>query len=108
MLFIITLIIVGVVFIILNEIVTALVYGSLISKDTAEKVVKNYISMGHWHSSNILSGYPNLISFISVAQSLVSKWFIHGVGRIPRWSNAHKLLEEAHLKYITGEYEKKK
>lgn len=65
------------------------------TKERLEKYKRDGCSGGLIYS---LSG-----SFISTnVPSLLSKWYIDGIGRIPRWSKWHKRINELYEEILLG------
>lgn len=102
-----TLIIVPLILLFVFEFSTVMVYGSLLKNGEVEKYLNDFSPFEfNQFNNDILS--PEIRSFeikemlhrlkhgkfiAKTPFSLTSKYYISGVGRVPRWSNSHREIE---------------
>jgi hypothetical protein len=87
------------VFIFSAELSSRMVYGRYLpDSETLPYLEKNENQyMANGTSQGLIHGFR--IPYIgAMALDPFSKWHIHGIGRIPRWSKAHKVVEGLYRK----------
>lgn len=87
-------------FILVTEITMRFLIGPILNSKIVEEALDYHIPNGiRFYDNHTLSlgESSNAMPFISTAWSLMSYYYIFNVGRVNRFSNAHKRIKELYL-----------
>lgn len=92
----------------INEVSSLMVYKWYLGEDFLDEYMPLWLDEAQLNIFNekILSTGGS--GFITTHNSLISKWYVHDFGQIPRWSKWSRVIDEKHNELLlNGEFKSK-